>query len=176
MTNIFFLKCFIINFVVNFMYRMFNEKSINENFSLQEIYNNTVKPLNSGHLWVLKNVSVIERCLLLGGNLKKIVTFGAKHFVRYSRHVRCLRFSLLGGFHCKKKKQKWKYCDFLHAINCPRELTCLWACACAYDCTHLREQYDLQCLDCWKMHLWNFPSPMVWSNHSICKTTPLFSP
>ena len=119
MTNIFFLKCFIINFVVNFMYRMFNEKSINENFSLQEIYNNTVKPLNSGHLWVLKNVSVIERCLLLGGNLKKIVTFGAKHFVRYSRHVRCLRFSLLGGFTVKKKKTKVKIlwllaCNKLH--------------------------------------------------------------
>ena len=80
------------------MYRMFNEKSINENFSLQEIYNNTVKPLNSGHLWVLKNVSVIERCLLLGGNLKKIVTFGAKHFVRYSRHACYLGCPLLGCF------------------------------------------------------------------------------
>ena len=88
------------------MYRMFNEKSVNENFSLQEIYNNTVKPLNSGHLWVLKNVSVIERCLLLGGNLKKIVTFGTKGFVCYSRHVRCLRFSPLEGFTVKKNKSE----------------------------------------------------------------------
>ena len=40
------------------------------------IINNTVKPLNSGHLQVLKNMSFIERCPLLGGNLKKIVTFG----------------------------------------------------------------------------------------------------
>ena len=36
----------------------------------------TVKPLNSGHLRVLKNLSVIERCPLLGGNFKKIVTLG----------------------------------------------------------------------------------------------------
>ena len=31
----------------------------------------TVKPLNSRHLWVLKCLTVIERCPLLGGNLKK---------------------------------------------------------------------------------------------------------
>ena len=36
----------------------------------------TVKHLNSGHLRVLKNLSVIERCPLLGGYLKRIVTFG----------------------------------------------------------------------------------------------------
>ena len=36
----------------------------------------TVKPINSGHLRVLKDLSVIERSPLLGGNLKKIVTFG----------------------------------------------------------------------------------------------------
>ena len=36
----------------------------------------TVKPLNSGHLRILKNLSVIERCSLLGGNLKKIVILG----------------------------------------------------------------------------------------------------
>ena len=29
----------------------------------------TMKPLNSGHLQVLKNLSVTERCPLLGGNL-----------------------------------------------------------------------------------------------------------
>ena len=57
-----------------------------------------MKPLNSGHLRILKNLSVIERCPLLGGNLKKIVAFGTKHFARYSRHVRYLRCPLLGGF------------------------------------------------------------------------------
>ena len=41
----------------------------------------TVKPLNSGHLRVFKNLSVIERRPLLGGNLKKIVTFGTQRFV-----------------------------------------------------------------------------------------------
>ena len=40
------------------------------------IINNTVKPLNSGHLQALKNMSFIERCPLLGGNLRKILTFG----------------------------------------------------------------------------------------------------
>ena len=44
------------------------------------IINNTVKPLNSRHLRVLKIISVIERCLLLGGNFKKIVTVGTKCF------------------------------------------------------------------------------------------------
>ena len=57
----------------------------------------TVKSLNSGHLWVLKNLSVIERCPLLGGNLKKIVTCGTKCFVHYSWHVRYLGCQLLGG-------------------------------------------------------------------------------
>ena len=59
---------------------------------------NSVKPLNSGHLPVLKNLSVIKRCPLLGGSLWKIATFGTKHFVRYSRHVRYLGCPLLGGF------------------------------------------------------------------------------
>ena len=40
----------------------------------------TVKPLNSRHLRILKNLSVIERCPLLRGNLKKIVTFWTKRF------------------------------------------------------------------------------------------------
>ena len=59
---------------------------------------NTVKPLNSGHYRFLKKLSVIERCPLLGGNFKKIVTFAAQRFVRYSRHVRYLACLLLGGF------------------------------------------------------------------------------
>ena len=37
---------------------------------------NTVKPLNSGHLRVIKILTVIDRSPLLGGNLKKIVPFG----------------------------------------------------------------------------------------------------
>ena len=63
---------------------------------------NTLKPLNSGHLRVLKDLSVTERCPLLRGSLAKIVTFGAKHFLRYSRHVRYLLFgtSAIGRFHC----------------------------------------------------------------------------
>ena len=36
----------------------------------------TVKPLNSEHLRVLKNLPVIDRCPLLRGNLIKIVKFG----------------------------------------------------------------------------------------------------
>ena len=59
---------------------------------------NTVKPLNSGHLRVLKKLFVIKRCPLLEGSLAKIVTFGTKHFVRYSRHIRYLGCLLLGGF------------------------------------------------------------------------------
>ena len=62
------------------------------------IYGYTVKPLNSGHLWVLENLSVINRCPLLGGNCKKIVIFGTKFFVSYPWHVRSLGYPLLGGF------------------------------------------------------------------------------
>ena len=61
------------------------------------LFLNTVKPLNSGHLRVYKNLSVIERYPLLGGNLKKIVAFG-KRFVRYLWHVPYLGCPLLGGF------------------------------------------------------------------------------
>ena len=42
------------------------------------------KSLNSGQPRVLKNLSVFERCPLLGGNLKNIVTFGTKRFARSS--------------------------------------------------------------------------------------------
>ena len=56
------------------------------------------KPLNSGDLRVLKNLSVIKRWPLLGGRLTKIVIFGTKSFVRYSRHVRYLGCPLLRGF------------------------------------------------------------------------------
>ena len=59
---------------------------------------NTVKPLNSGHLRVLKSLTVIKRFPLLGGNFKKIFTCGTKRFVCYSWHVRCLGCPLLGGF------------------------------------------------------------------------------
>ena len=65
---------------------------------LQEQFIITVKPLNSRHLMVSKNLSVIEKCPLLGGNLRKIVTFETKFFVRYLRHVRYLGCTLLGGF------------------------------------------------------------------------------
>ena len=41
-----------------------------------EVSFDTVKHLNSRYLWVSKNLSVMERCPLLGGNFKKIVTFG----------------------------------------------------------------------------------------------------
>ena len=40
----------------------------------------------------------------MGGNLTKIVTFGLKHFVRYSRHFRYLGCLLLGGFTVVKNK------------------------------------------------------------------------
>ena len=56
----------------------------------QVIFVNTMKPPNSGHLRVLKNLFVIERSPLLGGNLKKIGKFRTKHFARYSWHVRYL--------------------------------------------------------------------------------------
>ena len=63
---------------------------VKENMISCNIY--TVKPLNIGHLWVLKNLFVLYwECPLLGGNIKKIVIFGTKRFVRYSRHVRCTK-------------------------------------------------------------------------------------
>ena len=57
-----------------------------------------MKPLNSGHLWVFKNVSVIKRCPLMGDKLTKIVKFGTTNFVRYSGHVRYLGCPLGGKF------------------------------------------------------------------------------
>ena len=52
----------------------------------------------------LKKLSVIKRFLLLGGNLKKIVTFRTKCFVRYSWHVRYLGCPPLGDFTVFPKK------------------------------------------------------------------------
>ena len=56
-----------------------------------------MKPLNSGYLRALKNLSVIERCPLWGGNLKKIITF-----------VTCSLFgmSAIGRFHCNYKNTR----------------------------------------------------------------------
>ena len=73
----------------------------------------TVKPLNSGQLWVLKKFSVIKRCPLMGVSLTKIVIFGTKHFVRYSTHARYSGCPLLRGFtvFCQKNMevQTWKF-------------------------------------------------------------------
>ena len=41
MSSIFFQKYFLINYALNSIYIMFNEKSFNEKFLLREIYNNT---------------------------------------------------------------------------------------------------------------------------------------
>ena len=49
-------------------------------------------------LRVLKNLSVIRRCPLLGGTLTKMIIYGTRHFVRYSWLVRYFGCSLLGGF------------------------------------------------------------------------------
>ena len=58
------------------------------------------KPLNSGHLRVLKYLSIIKRCSLLGGSLTKIVTF----WTRCSKHVRYLGCPLLRGFTAYQSK------------------------------------------------------------------------
>ena len=50
--------------------------------------------LNSGQIRVIKRLSVNERCSLLWGNLKKIVTFGTQHFVRYSLRLRYLGYPI----------------------------------------------------------------------------------
>ena len=54
--------------------------------------------MNSGQVRVLKKLSVIDRRLILGGNLKRIVTFGTKCFVRYPWYVPYLGYPLLEGF------------------------------------------------------------------------------
>ena len=59
-------------------------------FFFSAIKVSTVKPLNSVPERVLKYLSVIERCPLLGDNFRKIVTFGTKRFVCYSWYVRYL--------------------------------------------------------------------------------------
>ena len=39
------------------------------------------------------------------------------------------------------QNKKWKYHNFVHAINCTRKLTCMCACTCVCDHTHVKEQY-----------------------------------
>ena len=64
---------------------------------MHKFFVSTVKPLNSRHLRVLKNLSIVKRCPLLGGSLIEITTFGTKHLVRCSRHDRYLEYPLLRG-------------------------------------------------------------------------------
>ena len=70
-----------------------------------------MKPLNNGHLWVLKDLSVIDRCPLLGNDLKEIVRLGSKRFARYSWHVHYLECPLLEGF-----TVYWSHCWSLWGI------------------------------------------------------------
>ena len=85
----FFTGCpiYIMSIIKNKIYKEYPVNSIN-----------TAKPLNSGHLRFFKKLSIIERCPLLGGNLKRVLTFGIQSFFRYSRHVRYFECPLLGGF------------------------------------------------------------------------------
>ena len=75
-----------------------------------------MKPLNSGHLRIFKKLSVNERCSLLGGNLKKIVTFGTECFVHYSWNVRYWGCPLLGGFTVLIKLDRQKIKKILPTI------------------------------------------------------------
>ena len=76
-----------------------------------------MKPLNSGHLVVLNNLSVIERCQLLGGNIKKIVIFGTQYFVCYSLHVRYWEISLYQKNVGRYERNHWKQEEFYHRKN-----------------------------------------------------------
>ena len=84
-----------------------------------------LKSLNSGHLWVLKNLSVIKRYPLLGGSLTKIVIFGTKHFVHYSRHDCYLGCPLLGSFTVSTEELLWSKQVLLHSISFFRRATFL---------------------------------------------------
>ena len=76
-----------------------------------------MKPLNSGHLRVLKSLFVMKRCLIVS----KIVSFGTKHFVRYSRHVHYLGCPQLGGF-----TVLCFYCQ-LNKSSCSEQVNVGWA-------------------------------------------------
>ena len=87
-------------------------------FGVHVYFIDTVKPLNSGNLRVLKNLSVIKRCPLLGGSLTKIVTFETKNFVHYSRHVCYLVCPLLGGFTVIRFKGFYTiWCYIISVVN-----------------------------------------------------------
>ena len=64
----------------------------NEQFFKSSLIKNTVKPLGSGHQLILKNLSVIERCPLSGGNFKKICPL----FIAFPLSG----MSPIGRFHC----------------------------------------------------------------------------
>ena len=74
------------------IYRRVNKLFLILKYAIKNVWKFSfkVKPLNRGHLRVFKKLSVIERCQLLVGNLKKILTFGTERFVCYSWHVRWL--------------------------------------------------------------------------------------
>ena len=55
----------------------------------------TVNPMNSELLPILKDLSVIKRLPLLGGSLTKIFTFRTKHFVHYLRCPQLASFTVL---------------------------------------------------------------------------------
>ena len=58
----------------------------------------TAKHLNCRHPLVLRYLSIIKRCPLVGGSLTKVVSVETKHFVLYSRYVHYLRYPQLESF------------------------------------------------------------------------------
>ena len=72
-------------------------------------FQNIVKPLKRGHLRVLKSLSVIETCRLLGGNFKKILS--VIHSMSAIWDVRYWEVSLLKA-NCKKYQRIQKVFRF----------------------------------------------------------------
>ena len=60
--------------LINISYKLNKYKYIINMFENFKVVWGAVKPQNSGQLRFFKKLSVIERCPLLGDNLKKILT------------------------------------------------------------------------------------------------------
>ena len=95
---------------------------------------NTVKPLNRGHVGVLKILSVIERCPLLEGNLRRLSHYRlnvltAIHGISAILDVRYCETSLYVFFHLFIAEgishviwAKWLHSFFIRTISLEQKL------------------------------------------------------
>ena len=98
------------------------------------------KPIHCSWKCDCKTMSIWSKVIVYMRKLMSSIFFLKYFTVNYVLNFlqwKILQWKIPYGKCIKTKNQKWKYYDFMLAINCTCKLTCVRACACVRDRTHL---------------------------------------